>query len=139
MPLLPTRLPPAPAAQRLRLGLDERRVRRRRPRRVLAVLLQPPRQLRDLSLQRLRHRPKLRILGGKLLTGRTRINRRHTIINNSLPKSTNHAEDLTSYSCSRVTTASPVKALNSSNILELLRWNSPELIQENGVAVGAEH
>jgi hypothetical protein len=97
MPLLPTRLPPAPAAQPLQLGHDERRVRRWRPRRVLAVLLQRPRQLRDLSLQRLDHRPMLRVLSGKLLIRRTRIDRHHTIINNLLPNSTNHAEDLTSY------------------------------------------
>lgn len=38
MPRLPSRLAPAHTAQRLRSRLDERRVRRRRPRRVLAVL-----------------------------------------------------------------------------------------------------
>jgi hypothetical protein len=50
-----------------------------------------------LSPQRLDYRPKLRVLSGKLLIGRTRIDRHHTIITNSLPRSTNHADDLTSY------------------------------------------
>jgi hypothetical protein len=67
------------------------------PRRVLAVLPQQPSQLRDLDPQHLHHRPKLHVLSGKLLVGRTRIGTHHTIINNSLPRSTNHAEDLISY------------------------------------------
>jgi hypothetical protein len=95
--LCPPGLRPLLRRNDFRAGLTNGRVRRRRPRRVLAVLLQPPRQLRDLSLQRLDHRPKLRVLSGKLLIRRTRIDRHHTIINNSLPSSTNHAEDLTSY------------------------------------------
>jgi hypothetical protein len=38
----------------------------------------------------------LRVLSGKLLIGRTRIDRHHIVINNSLPRSANHAGDLTS-------------------------------------------
>jgi hypothetical protein len=55
-----------------------------------------------LRPQRLDYRPKLRVLTGKLLIGRTRIDRHHTIITNSLPRSTNDADDLTScrYGCS---------------------------------------
>ena len=34
----------------------------------------------DLNLQRLDHRPKLRVLSGKLLIGRTPIIRHHTMI-----------------------------------------------------------
>jgi len=48
---LPSRLTAAAPAQRSRCGLHEWRVRRRRPRRVLAVLAQLPPQLGDLGLQ----------------------------------------------------------------------------------------
>ena len=48
---MPTRLTAAPAPQRFRRRLGERRVRRRRARRVPSVLPQLSLQLRDLSLQ----------------------------------------------------------------------------------------
>ena len=97
MPRLPSRLAAAVAPQRLRRRLHERRVRRRRHRRVLAVLRQLPPQLSDLGPQHLDHRPKLRVLRGNVLIGRTSVGGHHTIINNSLPRSTNHADGLTSY------------------------------------------
>ena len=50
MPGLPTRLAATLAAQRLRRRLGERRIRRRRLRRVPAVLPQPPLQLGVLGL-----------------------------------------------------------------------------------------
>jgi len=57
MPLLPTRLTPAPATQRLRSWLGERRVRRRWLRRVPATPPQLPAQLRHLGPKLHDHRP----------------------------------------------------------------------------------
>lgn len=76
-PLLPARLASALAAQRLWSRLGERRVRRRWLRRVLRILPQPGGQLSNPSLQRLDHRPELRVLSGKLLIGRTQTSGHH--------------------------------------------------------------
>jgi hypothetical protein len=104
MPRLPTRSAPALATQRARRGLDERRIRRRRLRRVPAVLSQLPSQFNDLGTQLDHHRPKLTdhllqlgVLRSKLLIGRTRTGEHPTMINESEPRSTSHAVDLTSY------------------------------------------
>ena len=94
MPGLPARLASTPTPQRPRCRLGKRRVRRRRLRRVLRVLPQPGGQLSNLSPQRLDHHPKLRVLGGKLLIGRTRISGHHTMVDNPARRSTSHAEDL---------------------------------------------
>src|SRR6266545_8364637 len=45
----------------------------------------------------LHHCPKLRVLSGKLLTGRTGTSGHHTIISDSARRSTSHADDPTSY------------------------------------------
>ena len=98
MPRLATRLAPALTPQRFRSGLDERRVRRRRLRRVPAVLPQPPRQLSNLSLKphdllSLRHNQS-----SKLLIRRTRPLRHHTMIDEPTGRSSRHAvRHLTSY------------------------------------------
>ena len=102
MPGLPARLASTPTPQRPRRRLGKRRVRRRRLRRVLRVLPQPGGQLSNLSPQRLDHHPKLRVLGGKLLIGRTRISGHHTMVDNPARRSTSHAEDPTSHIRSRV-------------------------------------
>ena len=116
MPRLPARLAAALAAQRLGRGLGERGIRRRRLRRVPAVETQPPFQLRvlgsqrrilglqriqpcsqtgDLRLQRRDQLPKLRVLRGQLLAGRTWIGRHHTMIRSRRRRSTRHAHQAT--------------------------------------------
>jgi hypothetical protein len=98
MALLSARFAAALAAQRPRRGLGKRRVRRRRLRRIPAVLPQLPSQLGNLSLQ-LRDPLGLRYdHSSKLLIGRRRISRHHTMINELKLRSTSHAgQDLTSY------------------------------------------
>ena len=87
MTRLPTRLTAAAAAQRLRRRLGERRVRRRRLRRVGRVHPQPALQLGVLGLQRGHPRPKLgdhpRLLGdqgGELVIRRTPLPSLHPMI-----------------------------------------------------------
>jgi hypothetical protein len=134
MPTLPARPASALATQRLRRRLDERRIRRRRLRRVPRVLPQLALKLNNPSLQRFDHHPQLRdgrpqhrVLRGKVIIGPATIVRHHTIINNSLPTSTNHADDLTSYKKIR-----PVMArimllywvrLFWSDVRRLLEWS----------------
>jgi hypothetical protein len=97
MPGLPARLLPALAPQRLRSGLGKRRVRRRRPRRVPAVLPQLPRQfsilgphLSDLSLQPLDQLSLLHNKSSKLIR-RTPIVGHHNMIDKSEERSNRHA------------------------------------------------
>ena len=113
MPRLPTRFASALAPQRLRRRLGERRVGRRRLRRIRRILIQPAAQFRDsqpqhisgsngdLRLQRPRSLPKLRVLRRELLAGRTSIGRHHTMIRIRRQRSTRHAhqatEDLTDH------------------------------------------
>jgi hypothetical protein len=87
MPLLPTRLSPAPAPQRLRSGLAERRVRRRGHRGIRRVHTQPPLEISvlrpqsgDLSPKLLDHRRLTHDQGGKLVIRRTPIPSLHTKI-----------------------------------------------------------
>ena len=84
---LPARLPPAAAPQRLRGRLGERRVRRRRARRVGRVHPQPARQLGVLGLQHRDPPTKLgdhpRLLGdqgGELVIRRTPLPSLHPMI-----------------------------------------------------------
>jgi hypothetical protein len=80
-PFCPPGLRPALATQRLRRGLGERRLRRRRLRRVPAVLPQLPPQLGNLSLKPGNLLSLHCDQSGKLLMGRPRINRHHIMIN----------------------------------------------------------
>ena len=87
MPRLPTRFASAPVPQRRRRRLGERRVGRRRLRRIRRILTQPAAQFGDLSpktshyrLQVLDRLPQRGVLGRELLVGRTPIIRHHTMI-----------------------------------------------------------
>ena len=87
MPWLPTRFASAPAPQRLRRRLGERRVGRRRLRRIRRILIQPAAQFRDLSpktshyrLQVLDRLPQRGVFSRELHVGRTPIIRHHTMI-----------------------------------------------------------
>jgi hypothetical protein len=84
--------------QRLRRRLGERRVGRRRLRRIRRILTQPAAQFRDLSpktshyrLQVLDRLPQRGVLGRELLIGRTPIIRHHTMIRIPPRRSTRHA------------------------------------------------
>jgi hypothetical protein len=81
MPGLSTRLASTRTPQGLRRRLAKRRIRRRRLRGIPRVLPQPRTQLSDLRLKLSDPRSLHRHQSSKLVIGRTRINRHHTMIN----------------------------------------------------------
>jgi len=94
---LPTRLATGTAAQRLRGRLGERRVRRRRARRVGRVLPQLSPQVRNFSLELLDPLSLPYDELGELLIRRTTVSRHPTMIATFARRSTRHAGDLTSH------------------------------------------
>ena len=98
MPRLPAGFAAALAAQRLRYGLAERRIRRRRLRRVPAVQTQLPSQLRvlgpqrsDIGTQLVEHSPQCRVLRRQLLIRRARTGGHPAMIRHRRRRSTRHA------------------------------------------------
>src|SRR4029453_2318206 len=88
---LPPRLTTTAHSQWLRTGFGERRVRRRRPRRVPAVLSQLPPQVRNFSLELLDPLGLPHDKLGELLVRRTTGSRHPTMITNLARRSTHHA------------------------------------------------